>query len=102
MNSYVSIDQPVKQSSSGEDSLETQILLSYPGWDSVEVLISLESLAELSEVITSALSKLEQDVLRLYVDGRSYQEIADALGRHVKVIDNALHRIKRKLKASVQ
>ena len=43
------------------------------------------------------LSGLEVDVLRLYVEGRSYQEIGDELGRHVKSIDNALQRIKRKL-----
>jgi RNA polymerase sporulation-specific sigma factor len=43
------------------------------------------------------LSALEVDVLRLYVEGRSYQEIGDRLGRHVKSIDNALQRIKRKL-----
>ena len=43
------------------------------------------------------LSGLEVDVLRLYVEGKSYQEIGDQLGRHVKSIDNALQRIKRKL-----
>ncbi|MGH2733958.1 MAG: sigma factor-like helix-turn-helix DNA-binding protein, partial [Actinomycetota bacterium] len=40
---------------------------------------------------------LETEVLRLYMDGKSYQQIADMLGRHVKSIDNALQRIKRKL-----
>ena len=43
------------------------------------------------------LSSLEQEVLRSYLDGKSYQEIADNLGRHVKSIDNALQRVKRKL-----
>jgi RNA polymerase sporulation-specific sigma factor len=43
------------------------------------------------------LSGLEVDVLRLYVEGKSYQEIGSHLGRHVKSIDNALQRIKRKL-----
>ena len=36
-------------------------------------------------------------VLAAYLDGKSYQEIADNLGRHVKSIDNALQRVKRKL-----
>jgi len=40
---------------------------------------------------------LEQEVLTAYLDGKSYQEIADMLGRHVKSIDNALQRVKRKL-----
>lgn len=43
------------------------------------------------------LSSLEIDVLRLYMDGKTYLEIADILGRHVKSIDNALQRIKKKL-----
>jgi RNA polymerase sporulation-specific sigma factor len=43
------------------------------------------------------LSELEVDVLRLYVQGKTYQEIGSELGRHVKSIDNALQRIKRKL-----
>jgi RNA polymerase sporulation-specific sigma factor len=48
------------------------------------------------------LSGLEVDVLRLYVEGKSYQEIGDYLGRHVKSIDNALQRIKRKLDGHLQ
>jgi RNA polymerase sporulation-specific sigma factor len=49
--------------------------------------------------MSETLSALEVDVLRLYVEGRSYQEISLLLGRHVKSIDNALQRIKRKLEA---
>ena len=47
--------------------------------------------------VDRVLSGLEQDVLNAYLDGKSYQEIADKLGRHVKSIDNALQRVKRKL-----
>ena len=47
--------------------------------------------------VDQVLSGLEQDVLNAYLDGKSYQEIADKLGRHVKSIDNALQRVKRKL-----
>jgi RNA polymerase sporulation-specific sigma factor len=43
------------------------------------------------------LSDLECKVLRYYLDGKSYQEIAEELDRHVKSIDNALQRVKRKL-----
>jgi RNA polymerase sporulation-specific sigma factor len=48
------------------------------------------------------LSGLEVDVLKLYVEGKSYQEIGEQLGRHVKSIDNALQRIKRKLDGRLQ
>ena len=47
--------------------------------------------------IDEVLSDLEQEVLAADLDGKSYQEIADNLGRHVKSIDNALQRVKRKL-----
>ncbi len=43
------------------------------------------------------LSDLERKVLVLYLDGQSYQEISEELNRHVKSIDNALQRVKRKL-----
>ncbi len=51
----------------------------------------------MKQSMTEALSGLEVDVLRLYVSGKSYQEIGSYLGRHVKSVDNALQRIKRKL-----
>jgi RNA polymerase sporulation-specific sigma factor len=47
------------------------------------------------------LTELEGSVLSLYMDGKSYEEIAGALGNHVKSIDNALQRIKRKLQRHI-
>ena len=47
--------------------------------------------------LSELLSELERQVLHLYLDGRSYQEISIELKRHVKSIDNALQRVKRKL-----
>ena len=44
-----------------------------------------------------SLSGLEVEVLRLYVEERSYTEISSQLGRHVKSVDNALPRITRRL-----
>jgi RNA polymerase sporulation-specific sigma factor len=48
------------------------------------------------------LSDLEREVLALYLDGQSYQEISEKLERHVKSIDNALQRVKRKLERHLQ
>jgi RNA polymerase sporulation-specific sigma factor len=48
------------------------------------------------------LSDLESHVLSLYIEGKSYQEIAASLKRHVKSIDNALQRIKRKVEAHME
>jgi RNA polymerase sporulation-specific sigma factor len=65
--------------------------------DPADLVISAERIRALQEHFDTVLSDLEAEVLRLYVDGKSYQEIAEVLQRHVKSIDNALQRIKRKL-----
>jgi RNA polymerase sporulation-specific sigma factor len=67
--------------------------------DPADELVCSEDLADTRASIATMLSDLEVEVLRLYVDGRSYQEIGERLGRHVKCIDNALQRIKRKLES---
>ena len=67
--------------------------------DPADEVVSLEDMAAMRASLAEMLSSLEVDVLRLYLEGRSYQEIGALLGRHVKSIDNALQRIKRKLEA---
>ena len=47
----------------------------------------------------SGLSSLESEALRLYLEGNSYDEMADELGCDTKTIDNALQRVKRKILA---
>jgi RNA polymerase sporulation-specific sigma factor len=65
--------------------------------DPCDQIVSDERMAGLRTAMGELLSGLEVDVLRLFVEGKSYQEIGDELGRHVKSIDNALQRIKRKV-----
>ncbi|HVL98048.1 MAG TPA: sigma factor-like helix-turn-helix DNA-binding protein, partial [Egibacteraceae bacterium] len=67
-----------------------------------DLVISAERIRALQAHFDEVLSDLETEVLRLYVDGKSYQEIAERLQRHVKSIDNALQRIKRKLDCYLQ
>ena len=67
--------------------------------DPADEVVSLEGQAALHDALVDLLSTLEVEVLRLHLDGCSYQEISDTLGRHVKAVDNALQRIKRKLEA---
>jgi RNA polymerase sporulation-specific sigma factor len=59
--------------------------------------VSVDDATQLRAHCSEILSELEADVLRRYLEGETYQEIAERLGRHVKSIDNALQRIKRKL-----
>ena len=56
----------------------------------------------MEEKMSEVLSELEREVLALYLDGQSYQEISEKLERHVKSIDNALQRVKRKLEQHLQ
>ena len=65
--------------------------------DPEEMIISQEEYTDIESKISELLSDLERKVLSLYLDGRSYQEISEQLNRHVKSIDNALQRVKRKL-----
>ncbi|MGH9265476.1 MAG: RNA polymerase sporulation sigma factor SigH [Acidimicrobiales bacterium] len=67
--------------------------------DPADEVVSLEGQAAMRTALVALLSSLEVDVLRLHLDGCSYQEISDRLDRHVKAVDNALQRIKRKLEA---
>jgi RNA polymerase sporulation-specific sigma factor len=96
LNSYLSLSgtRPGEENGSGtvEEVLEAKGLI-----DPIEFIISMEDLRSMRRMMSEMLSKLEVEVLRLYVEGKSYQEIAEVLGRHVKSIDNALQRIKRKL-----
>lgn len=85
---------------SGDDAGETaidEILVSHTDADPCDTVVADERLAGMHASMDRLLSSLEVEVLRLYVEGRSYQEISVELGRHTKSIDNALQRIKRKL-----
>ena len=65
--------------------------------DPADVVVSALQTAAVTKGFLDDLSGLERDVLRLYGAGRSYQEIAEALHKHVKAVDNALQRVKRKV-----
>lgn len=99
LNSYVSLNKPAPLPGEDEERPLADALASRHVLDPADLLISAEELDMIRASIKKLLSALEREVLRLYMDGKSYQEIADMLGRHVKSIDNALQRIKRKLEA---
>lgn len=95
LNSYVSLDKPVYDEESERTLLDT--IASSVVDDPEALLISQESFDFMEEKMGEMLSDLEQQVLMLYIEGQSYQEISEQLNRHVKSIDNALQRVKRKL-----
>ena len=95
LNSYVSLNKPLYDEESDRTLLD--VCAEGHSTNPEELLISQEDLKGIHQKIDEVLSGLEQEVLAAYLDGKSYQEIADMLGRHVKSIDNALQRVKRKL-----
>ena len=98
LNQYVSISGVRGGDDDAERSVE-DLLDDHRAADPADQVISLERMGSIRVAMDVLLSGLEVEVLRLYVEGKSYQEIGERLGRHVKSIDNALQRIKRKLDA---
>ena len=97
LNQYVSISAGRPGDDSGERTVEELIHVHRHDADPADRVIAAERFANMRDRLAEVLSSLEIEVLRLYVEGRSYQEIGEQLDRHVKSIDNALQRIKRKL-----
>jgi RNA polymerase sporulation-specific sigma factor len=95
LNSYVSLNKPIYDEESDRTLLD--ILTASKITDPEELIISREELVSIEAKIGEILSDLELEVLMSYLQGKSYQEIACDLDRHVKSIDNALQRVKRKL-----
>ena len=97
LNSYVSFSHtPAGQDSDSECTLGDA--LPGPSVDDPSVcVISTEELQSLVFTLGSGLSQLEADALRLYLEGSSYEQMAEELGCDTKTIDNALQRVKRKI-----
>lgn len=95
LNSYVSLDKPIYDEESDRTLMD--MIAGSVIDDPEELIINREDYNSMEEKMTEILSELEQQVLVLYLDGQSYQEISEELNRHVKSIDNALQRVKRKL-----
>lgn len=95
LNSYVSLNKPIYDEDSDRTLLD--VISGTRVSDPEELLIHREEFGDIEEKMGQLLSELEWKVLVAYLDGKSYQEIADDLSRHVKSIDNALQRVKRKL-----
>jgi len=101
LNTSVSLDAPAYGGESSDRSVGDNLVGPVIS-DPAELVISSEEIQALKESMKENLTELEGDVLRLYMDGKSYEEIAGALGNHVKSIDNALQRIKRKLQRHIE
>ena len=96
LNTYVSFSQTPAGQDDGECTLGDA--LPGPGVNDPAVcVISTQELQSLVFCLGTGLSPLESDALRLYLEGHSYEQMAEELGCDTKTIDNALQRVKRKV-----
>ena len=102
LNSYVSLNKPVFDEDSDRTLIELLTSNAEIVSDPEELIINKEAFDDIGEKMSQMLSNLEWRVLIDYINGKSYQEIARELHRHVKSIDNALQRVKRKLERYIE
>lgn len=96
LNSYVSLNKPIYEQDSDRtllDVISSRTKVVNPE----EMIIRREEFIEIKNKMNMILSDLEWEVFMNYLDGKSYQETARELHRHIKSIDNALQRVKRKV-----
>ena len=106
LNRYVPIHAARTGAGAGGDAPDTDfdaLLEHHPHTaDPADEVVSREHIGAVRAAVTDALSGFEAEVLRLHLGGQSYREIGLRLGRHVKAVDNALQRTKRKLDERLQ
>ena len=96
LNTYVSLSKPLATDEEPDRAL-MDVLQPREVTDPADLVISTEELRSMKLAFAEILSDFEIEVLHLYVEGKSYQEIAALLSRQLKAVDNALQRIKRKV-----
>jgi RNA polymerase sporulation-specific sigma factor len=96
LNQYVSLNKPLAGDDDPDWVLQDVIQTEHVS-DPAELVISHDELRSIKIAFAEILSDFEAEVLHMYVEGKTYHEIARSLSRHVKSIDNALQRIKRKV-----
>lgn len=99
LNSYISLNKPIYDDENERILLD--IVNERKKFDPEEIMINKERFKLLEEKISQILSKLEWNVLTNYLEGKSYTEIAECVGKSEKSIDNALQRIKKKIEKNI-
>ena len=84
---------------SGGEEADLEAILGSGGTVPEEVVVEREELNELYDKITSALSEQEWQVFQSFLRGMSYNQIALGLGTSEKAVDNAMQRVRRKLRS---
>ncbi len=98
LNSYVSLNNEDFVAESSASLIDSPASPQNPE----AIVIDKENLSGIETTINSTLSKLELEVLMLYLNGLSYQEIAESVGKDIKSVDNAIFRVKKKLENAIK
>ncbi len=102
LNNYISLYGSAGMNRDGEEEELVNVLAAHAGQSPEELVIDRENVIQLEQTIERELSSFEKQVLDLYLTGMGYQQIAKVLGRDEKSTDNALQRIKTKLKRAIK
>ncbi len=98
LNSYVSLYGNLSEQEEREERNLIESLTNHTGINPEDLILDKERVEYLEQMIENELSSFEKQVLDLYVTGMSYIQIAKVLGRDEKATDNALQRLKSKIK----
>ncbi len=94
LNSYLSLNKTVFDDEDDRAVIEMLDMETVP--DPLETITNAETYNKLEKKMNEVLSDFEQKVLEKYLEGESYSQIAASLDSHVKAVDNAVQRIKKK------
>ncbi|HVL63969.1 MAG TPA: RNA polymerase sporulation sigma factor SigH [Actinomycetota bacterium] len=100
LNTYVSLSSPHPGDESGDPPALRAAVATAP--DPSDLVVSGEEIQAIRMAFSELLSDFEAETLHLYVEGKSYVEIAERMGRTPKAIDNAIQRIRRKIDLHLQ
>lgn len=100
LNSYISLSKPGYEDESERTLIEMLSLRT--SLNPEEIMIDKENLKITEQKIRKSLSKFELEVMELYINGKSYTEIAQQLGKEPKSIDNAIQRVKKKIQKNLE
>ena len=100
LNSYVSLNKPIFEDNG--ERIMADVIASTRSCNPEEIYVALELTKSIKEKMKKYLSGLESKVLAEYLKGLSYYEVAKNIGKHIKSVDNALQRIKRKIQETIK
>lgn len=100
LNSYISLNKPAYDEES--ERMMIDMIAEKENFNPEEIMITKEHFSSMLIKMSEVLSKFEWKVMNLFLDGKSYSEIAKKLDKSEKSIDNALQRIKKKVEKYLQ